>query len=106
MKKLTVLLMLVSMAAAAGPGHKNHKKSSWTEELGLSEAQITQVKAIKQAKHDKLMAYKEQLSADYDAQLAEVLTGAQMEQLLAMRASKEKQMAEKKHKKHKQKKGY
>ena len=98
--------MMVSMAAAAGPGHKNHKKSSWTEELGLSEAQITQVKAIKKAKHEKMVAYKEQLAADYDAQLAEVLTADQMEQLLAMRAAEEKHMAEKKHKKHKQKKSY
>lgn len=101
-----VLMMMVSMAAAAGPGHKHDKKNSWTEELGLSEAQVEQVKSIKQASHEKMMAYKEQLSAETDAQLAEVLTASQMEQLVAMRENKERHMAAKKHKKHKKEKAY
>ena len=98
--------MLVSVAAVAGPDHKHHKKGDWMKELGLTEAQVEQVKEIKQSKHDKMMAYKEQLSAETDEQLAEVLTDDQMDQLQAMREEKKNHMAAKKHKKHKKHKKY
>lgn len=94
-------MMLFSMAAVAGPGHNNHKKTSWVEQLGLTEAQAEQVKTIKQANHKKLVAYKESLANDVDEQLAAVLSNEQMAQYKAMRQDNKKHMAEKKNKKHK-----
>jgi Spy/CpxP family protein refolding chaperone len=106
MKKVMVLLMMFSLAAVAGPNHKDHKKGNWMEELGLSDAQVEQVKNIKKAKYEKLDAFKEELAAETDAKLAQVLSSDQMAQLKEMRMKKEKRMAEKKHKKHKKHKKY
>lgn len=106
MKKVMVFLMLFSVAALAGPEHKNHKKGGWAEELGLTDAQTEQVKAIKEASYAKVKAYKKEVAAETDAKLAEVLSAEQMAKLKEMRKKKEKHMAEKKHKKHKKHKKY
>ncbi|WP_223786854.1 hypothetical protein [Marinicella meishanensis] len=105
MKILMALLMVVSFAAVAGPEHKNHKKGGWMQELGLTEAQMKEVKSIKKAKHEKLMAYKDQLATETDDELAAVLSADQMNQLQAMRDRKENHMAAKSHKKHKKGRG-
>ncbi|MCB1582969.1 MAG: hypothetical protein KDI92_07890 [Xanthomonadales bacterium] len=101
MKKVMVLLMMFSLVAVAGPHHKDHKRGGWAEELGLTEKQAEQVKNIKQASHEKMMAYKETLQAETDAELAKVLSADQMAQLKEMRKTHEKHLTEKKHKKHK-----
>ncbi len=101
MKKVMVLLMMFSVAAVAGPNHKDHKKRGWAEELGLTEAQTEQVKAIKEAGYEKVKAYKKEVAAETDEKLAEVLSADQMAQLKEMRKKHDRHMVERKHKKHK-----
>lgn len=101
MKKITLFLLLFSLAAFAGEGHK---KSNWVEELGLTEAQAKEMKSIKKANHEKMMAYKKELAAERDAQFAQVLNADQMAKLKEMRKKqkqREKHMAKKAYKKHK-----
>jgi len=92
-------MIMFSMAALANPEHKNHKKGSWAEDLGLTEAQAEQVKSIKKASHEKVMAYKKEVAAETDAKLAEVLSGEQMAQIKSKRKEHKKHIAKKKHKK-------
>ncbi len=102
MKILTLLLMVFSLAAFAGDGHK-HGKSDWAKELGLTDTQYEQMKQVKKANHKKMKAYEKELASDRDAQFAEILSADQMAQLKEMRKN---HMAEKKHKKHKKNKKY
>lgn len=107
MKKVMILMMMFSLAAVANPGHKNHKRGGFVEELGLTETQAEQVKSIKQQSHEKMKAFREDLQVETDAELAKVLSEEQMAKMIEMRDDRQHKMGKKmrkKHRKHKKEK--
>ena len=99
MKKMMILMLLaMSFSVMAGPEHKGHGKN----EMNLTDEQRSAWKALKNEKHEQMMAAKKDIYADYDERLAEILDDEQMAQYKKMREHKGEHKMMKKHKmKHK-----
>jgi len=91
MKRLlipTSLLLLIAAAASAQPPgpppHGGPPIDEIASQLGLTDAQKTEVKRIFDEAHARMEAQREQMRSDVDQQLALILTPEQLEQFQAL----------------------
>ncbi len=96
MKKVLMLLILaMAFTVTAGSDHAGREKS----ELNLTEDQKSAWKVLKKEKHERIMAAKKDIDADYEKQLAKILDNEQLAKYQEMKEHKKEHMAMKKHKK-------